>query len=196
MKKIIPDFDHNKVLPPYLNSPVEKEMQSPYKCSILEFVQRFGTTKDRVSLLRKYIQFRKKLREYNIIGFQWIGGSFLTDKESMVIRDKDNCQSLNQSPSDIDVVTFFYGVNENQIQIILNDFIEFVDPKIAKKNFCLDHYIVQIDNNPKYVVDAVRYWNNLFSHDRNNVWKGMLEVQIDCLEDDIKALNYLESLSL
>ena len=50
---IIPPFDHNNVLPPYVGStPTSMASQSPYKCEILEFCQHFATSWDPVKILK------------------------------------------------------------------------------------------------------------------------------------------------
>ena len=54
---MIPPFDHNNVLPPYVEggNPAEPSDQSPYKSDILEFCKRFATSSARIIILKGYV---------------------------------------------------------------------------------------------------------------------------------------------
>ena len=56
---MIPPFDHNYVLPPYVgNTPTVRAAQSPYYTDIMELCKHFGVTRSRVNILKGFVQFR------------------------------------------------------------------------------------------------------------------------------------------
>lgn len=184
---MIPPFNHNNVLPPYYGaSPTSREAQSPYKCDILEFCHHFATSKERITILKGFINFRLKCFDMNIRhGFQWIDGSFMENVEL----------SQHRSPNDIDVVTFVFGMDEDTTTLICLQFPELLDPRQSKSLYHVDHYIVEADSNPTATIESVKYWNQLFGHNRVGVWKGMLEIPLqDSNEKDNEALNFLNTL--
>ena len=51
---MIPPFDHNYVLPPYVgDNPTQRAAQSPYHTDIMDLCKHFGTTHSRVDILNK-----------------------------------------------------------------------------------------------------------------------------------------------
>lgn len=181
---IIPDFDHNDVLPPHKGDPKVRADLSPYKCSILEVCQRFATTKHRVKILRNLILFRDRMTNLNITtGFQLLGGSFLQDIEKQESRD----------PKDLDVITFFGGLSRTEQVAIVTAFPEFGSFALSKSHFLLDHYPVDYCSDPELTVEQTRYWVQLFSHTRSGVWKGMIRISIGDVSNDKLAVDYLDS---
>lgn len=181
----IPDFDHNNVIPPHLGNPTEKTHLSPYPCTIFEFCSKFATSKDRIEILKNFIEFRKLVTQNGILnGFQWLDGSFL---ENIEISD-------NRSPRDLDLVTFFNGLNLDDQSKIISNFPEFVDPVLSKNKFKLDHYPVDYGYSPDATVEMTRYWIQLFTHNRKSIWKGILRLPLNTPIDDDYALTYLNSL--
>lgn len=184
---MIPPFDHNNVLPPYLGpTPTSMAAQSPYKCDILEFCQHFATSADRVAILKGFVNFRIKCyATYIRQGFQWVDGSFMENVEL----------SQHRSPNDIDVVTFAFGMNDYIVNSIKRHFPEFLDSTLSKPKYMVDHYLIVADYDPASTIEAVRYWNQLFGHNRIGVWKGMVEIPLyDDNAKDKEALNYLNTL--
>ena len=99
---MIPPFNHNHVIPPHLGNPTKIDEVSPYICDIMEFCRHFSTSRERISIMIGFVNFRLKMINHGIIhGFQWIDGSFT---ENVEIRE-------GRAPHDIDVVTFFSGVS-------------------------------------------------------------------------------------
>lgn len=95
---MIPNFDHNNVVPPHLGNPTETTDLSPYSCNSLELCQNFATTKERIEILKGLISFRHKMTLNGITeGFEWLDGSFI---ENIEITEK-------RPPRDLDLVTFF-----------------------------------------------------------------------------------------
>ena len=163
----IPAFDHNHVLPPHTGNPTNPMDVSPYECTIMEFCQHFATSPQRIVLLKSFIEFRLRMLDFKIQqGFQWIDGSFTENIEISGSRD----------PRDIDVVTFYMGLSTAQEKNIADSFQEFISPILSKRNYHLDHYPVNYGFRPDITVEATRYWIQLFSHNRDRVWKGMIKI--------------------
>lgn len=185
----IPDFDHNNVLPPFINGrPGILTNHSPYICTIQEFCEKFATTEVRIELLTKFVEFRLKVHESEITsGFQWVDGSFLEDKE----------KALNKDPNDIDVATFFQVSSPNTEDKIKNEFPEFINRGLAKDNYMLDNLLIHIT--PLAPYDLIRNTNfisKLFSYSRRGVHKGMVEIHLNTPTNDKAALEYLKSVEL
>lgn len=115
---MIPPFNHNYVLPPYIgDNPALPVAQSPYRTDILDLCKHFGTTRSRVDILKGFIQFRLEAYTHGIYNtIQWIDGSFVEDK----------LKRENVEPNDIDVVTFVNMPQPVQ-QAILVAFPDFVN---------------------------------------------------------------------
>ncbi len=177
----IPDFDHNDVLPPHLGNPAAHN-NSPYPCTTLELCRRFSTSPKRIELLHGLLDFRAELNKQVVIsGFQYIDGSFLENIES----------SENRPPNDIDIVTFIRGITQERQQQIMEQFPEIFDAEKCKLKYKLDHYIVDYGAHPDLTVELIRYWLQLFSHNRKGVWKGMLRLELNTAVIDQEALNLL-----
>ena len=183
----IPNFNHNNVLPPHLGSPAFSTDLSPYKCTVVELCHRFATTKKRVEISKGYISFRKEMISTGITqGFQWLDGSFLENIEISESRD----------PRDLDVVTFYDGVSSPNMVDIMASFPEFSSPAKSKARYNLDHYPVDFTYSPMVTIESTRYWIQLFTHNRAEVWKGILHLSINTASDDQDALKYLNGLSI
>jgi hypothetical protein len=181
----IPSFDHNHVIPPHLGDPSIRGDISPFECTTLELCEKFSTSQERVSILKKFLDFRKRIGSCGIKkGFQWLDGSFLENIEV----------SEGRSPRDLDVVTFYGEVSLSDQFIASKIFPEFFSPKLARDNFLVDHYAIDYSHNPHVTIDHTRYWSQLFSHKRNGIWKGMLKIPLNTLKEDEEAVNYLKSL--
>lgn len=184
---MIPPFDHNYVLPPYIGeSPTQRAQQSPYHADIMDLCKCFATTHSRVEILKGFIQFRLEAYTHGISNtIQWIDGSFVEDK----------LNRENAEPNDIDVVTFINLPQPIQLTI-LDTFPAFVDSNISKQRYYVDHYVLDIST-PAAAVRNTQYWLQLFSHNRYGVWKGMLEVPLyQDNTEDLKAMDFLNLLNL
>lgn len=183
---MIPSFDHNGVLPPYLVNPaLGANLVSPYLTTSLEFCQRFSTSPQRIVILRKFISFRKEMRKFGISGFQYLDGSFLEDIEN---------STLNRPPNDLDLLTFFNPFSPDQETLIFADFADFANRTLCKTNYSLDHMPINLGTNPHDLVEFTRYFIQLFTHNRSNVWKGMLKLDVGKLDEDVDAEIFLKSL--
>ena len=100
----IPQWDSRGLLPPHLGGGTSADRRSPYRVSLLEMVERFGSTPARRKLMAGFLGFRAALHQAGLTqGFQWVNGSFVTD---VMKRD-------NKEPQDIDVVTFYHLPNSH-----------------------------------------------------------------------------------
>jgi hypothetical protein len=182
----IPPFDKNLVLPPHVGDPRLPSDLSPYSVSTIELCNRFAFSPDRIAILTRYIQFRERLNALGLInGFQWLDGSFLEDIET----------AENRAPRDLDVVTIYFGYDIPFQQNLVNQLPEFNDPALSKTNFSLDHYPFDATYHPLNTVQTSHYWIQLFSHNRNAVWKGMLQIPLNTPIDDLQALAYLQNIA-
>jgi len=181
----IPAFDHNHVLPPHIGNPTQQAELSPYPCTILELCQRFATSNHRIAILKNFILFRQRLTAEGVVnGFQWLDGSFMSNIEHLEGR----------SPNDLDLVTLYTGLSLPEQAAIVANFPEFVDSARSKAIYQLDHYPFDCSYSPDLTVEKTRYWIQLFTHDRNGVWKGMLKLPLNTPAEDNIAMDYLNSI--
>jgi hypothetical protein len=179
----IPPFDSIlNILPPHLGNPCQKTDLSPYSCTIEEICDRFATSDRRKEILEGLLSFREKILGIGVNGFQWLGGSFLEDIEAQEGRD----------PGDIDAVTFVAqpGKSADLLETLK------VEPQLLKRAFVkstfhTDHYWVPLESDPPLLVSNARYWYGLFSHRRDQQWKGMLVVDLVDLNEDQAARTVL-----
>lgn len=182
---MIPDFDHNLVLPPHKGNPALPTDLSPYNCSTKDLCNKFATSPERIEILKNYLTFRENLNTYGLLnGLQWLDGSFLEDIEAQEKR----------SPRDLDLVTIYWGYDIPFQTALVTSLPEFADPVLSKARFKLDHYPFDACFSPLNTLDMARYWAQLFSHNRNSVWKGMLAINLNTPVEDSEALVYLQSL--
>lgn len=180
----IPAFSINGVLPPYIgpNGPGgSSEDMSPYIVSSLEVVTTLGSSARRKEILRGWLRYRAALRAIGFNrGFQWLDGSFVEDK----------------NPRDLDVVSFLHKPAEIQDKTQLQNWLtsnkHFFDRSDVKTSYDLDHFFVDLSGSPEGIVSTTRYFLGLFSHRRgDDLWKGMLQVNLGSAVDDEAALDAL-----
>ena len=182
----IPAFDSNQVIPPHLGNPAADRSQlSPYPCTVTEFSQHFATSPERRTILRGLLDLRTRLFAAGVIwGFQWLGGSFCEDIE----------RSESRPPKDLDVVTVMFPPPGTDLGAIVAADASLTDRNGVKLRHGIDHIYLNAAHNPITTVEMTRYWYGLFSHRRNNVWKGLLRVELNTAADDAAADVYLRSL--
>lgn len=178
-------FDHNLVLPPHRGNPAAKSTDlSPYLCTTIELCSRFNTSPERRAILGKFLDFRARLTDIGLsTGFQWLDGSFMEDVE----------QRENRAPNDLDVLTIYWGYDLQTQGAWFRKFPEVGDRNLAKANYSLDHIPVDAGFAPQLTVDSIRYWVQLFTHNRDGVWKGMVRVDLNTPELDIEARKVLQT---
>lgn len=183
---MIPSFNENGVLPPYRGSdPKQIGSISPYLFTTLDICERFAYTLERKTILEGFLSFRQKLDEIGLTaGFQWLGGSFITNIENIEKRP----------PNDLDVVTFYWTkYKEENLKKILSNFEAFLYVEEAKKVYYLDHYSVDLTHNAELTLRNINYWSQFFSHTRDGLWKGMISVKLNTPDIDAKATDYLKN---
>lgn len=179
---MIPAWNSLAVLPPIWpgqagNSPE----RSPYIASLSELIRRFAISPQRIEILRGLLRYRAALNRAGVTaGFQWLNGSFVEDKETL----------LGTAPSDIDVVTFFHlpdGISELEFAAAHR---QLFSPEQTKAEFHVDAY-GEVLGRPitPLAVRKISYWYSMWSHTRSSfVWKGFIQVDISRGEDDLAAV--------
>lgn len=186
---MIPKLNQSGVLPPFIpeRGPTDPANMAPYTSTILEFVERYSHSPERIAILKGLLNYRKELKELGLVdGFQWLDGSFVEDVES----------NRGRPPADVDLVTFAFRPTEtdDDWKALLYNNIELFDASETKEKFFCDAYFVDLNLNPIHIVNLTKYWFGLFSHQRESyLWKGMIEVPIQCSDDE--ALKFLEEIS-
>lgn len=95
----------------------------------------------------------------------WIDGSFVTNK---------------MNPNDIDLVNIleFSGVLGKNNEKIKQFFAD-----VAKTKYDVDAYLVFVyeenDNRFEDTFDSLLYWKDFFGSDKNNLPKGLIEINIE-----------------
>lgn len=179
---ILPQWNGVGVLPPVRpEMPGNSPERSPYRVPLAGFVDRFATSPERMAILEGLLRFRGKLHELGIVsGFQWLDGSFLEQIEILE----------NRHPRDMDVVTFFdIPPGENQ-RSLLQKAGQLFDQKHLKATYGVDGYFNVLGQ----LVDArqvqsIAYWYSMWSHRRDGLWKGFVQVDLDPSQDaDARAV--------
>ena len=182
---MIPAHSASMVLPPFVGpTPTDRALMSPFPASFSEYVCAFGHSEPRVSILRGLHTYRSELRAQGFIGFQWLDGSF---SEQVVM-------SRGRPPGDIDVVTFCYRpahlVDNGAFHAWVAANQQLILPRALKKRLKCEAFFVDMHKPPHILVDDVRYWYGLFSHQRDtSLWKGMVQVSLE--SDDDAAVVFL-----
>ena len=182
----IPNWDNTGLLPARNRNFPTSSDRSPYVVSLLDIVSYFGNTESRRELLKGLLDFRAELHNAGLVrGFQWIDGSFVENVE----------EREDRHPEDIDLVTFFYIPDQHTQQSLLDEFAALFDHEEVKVNYTVDSYFVPLNLvSPETIVSRSIYWYSLWSHNREDYWKGYLQVDLSGL-DDSEARTELERLS-
>jgi uncharacterized protein DUF6932 len=170
----IPPWTADGVLPPINASRPVSPDRSPYVVSLGDYVRRFGSTPERRVIIDGLLRYRAALHAVGLdIGFQWLDGSFLEHVE----------QIENRAPNDVDVVTFYrlpVGMSESQ-------FITNAGPLLGnasvKTDYHVDGYWVDLGMEPELLTEQSIYWYSVWSHRRNQLWKGFVQVGLTPAED-------------
>ena len=187
----IPAFGLGNVLPPFLSDDAVGAFapRSPYPATMSEFVRRFATSTERVSILRGFIQFRDELRSAGFqTGFQWVDGSFVEECEKV----------KGRPPGDVDVVSVLRRPANHFAQEAWEIFVDghaetLLDQAHCKAEFSCDAYFLDLDVAPDLVSEQTAYWFGLFSHQRDTFrWKGIVQINLQC--DDEAAMIALQEI--
>jgi hypothetical protein len=181
---MIPEWNVYGFLPPKdENNPVSR-FRSPYKTTMLEMMNKLVAPKERMEIMQGFLKYRKELYKAGIInGFQWIDGSFAEDIETL----------MGRTPNDIDIVTFYYLPDGITQKALFDKEPSLFNHDYVKNMFRVDNYPVQLgDVCDDTIVDQIVYWYSLWSHTRNNAWKGFLKIDLS-ESDDSKAEFFLKT---
>jgi hypothetical protein len=156
---------------------------SPYRTSLTRIASKLCGSDQRKRILRGFLAYRQALCDIGLqSGIQWLSGSFMEDIEGLETRH----------PNDVDVVTFCHRPSalENddagwQEFVRANEVL--IDPPQVKAAYACDAYFVDLNVEPCAVVSSTRYWFGLFSHRRDGLWKGLLEIPLSVTQDDADA---------
>lgn len=181
----IPAWSAEGVLPPVNPALPVSPQRSPYVVSLPDYVLRFGGTAERRFVLDGLLRYRAALHAAGLVsGFQWLDGSFLEHVERIEGRP----------PNDVDVVTFYrLPPGRTQRDIFAADPYLFQDHDGVKTAYRVDAYLEDLGMDPERLTRQSAYWYSVWSHRRNQTWKGF--VQLDLAPgDDATAAATLASL--
>lgn len=150
--------------------------RSPYLVDLSVFFERFSTSPERMTILDGFLKFRANLHLAGITsGFQWIDGSFL---EAVELQE-------SRAPNDMDVVTFFHlPAGQDQNSLVMAN-IELFDPEHLNKMYSIDGYFLVLDQpTDAWQVKLISYWYSMWSHRRDGLWKGFVQIDLDPSRDN------------
>jgi hypothetical protein len=158
--------------------------RSPYLVTLTEVIEHFSSSPERITILEGFLNYRAALHKVNILeGFQWLDGSFLENVEVLESR----------SPKDVDVVTFFHLPNGQTQKSLLSENGQLFNPVLAKKAFTVDAYAFVLgESTESRHVKQISYWYSMWSHRRDGMWKGFLQIDL-APTADTEAKQFLAS---
>lgn len=175
---MIPEWNISAVLPPVRPGAAgHSPDRSPYKPSLSEVIERFAKTAARLEILRGLLSYRAELRKRGIwAGFQWLNGSFMEHKEVLLL----------EPPKDVDVVTFFNLPDGLDEKAFFPQIADLFDIPNTKQTYHVDAYPCVLGGAlGETHVTAISYWYSVWSHRRNGLWKGFVQVDISENGDDV-----------
>ena len=176
----VPSFNVDGFLSPNDPSDPTSRNRSPYLCSVMDVCQFFATSIERVEILLGWLNLRSDLTTCGAgSGFQWLDGSFVQDIEAQESRP----------PGDIDVVSIVILPDKSGFEANLRgNFPDLIGDE-RKVKYRTDHFIVPLEGSMA-LIENLCYWFSLFSHTRENIWKGLLQVDFPSSEDSL-AIQFL-----
>lgn len=183
---MIPDWTMDGIVPPIRPGlPGYSDDRSPYRVGLVDFIDRFAVTADRAAVLDGFLTYRAELHGLGVVnGFQWLNGSFLEHVED----------TEGRSPRDIDVVTFFEIPPGQNQQGFFGAVRHLFDINHCKQTYSVDGYPhVLGESLDERNVRQISYWYSMWSHRRNGVWKGFVQVDLNPA-NDVDARMRLENI--
>ncbi len=185
---MIPAWTMAGVLPPIRpGQPGNSPDRSPYCVPLSEVVEHLSSSPNRIAILMGFLNYRTALHQLGLVsGFQWIDGSFMEDVETHESRP----------PKDIDVVTYFnLPGGETQVTLHAKAGMLF-NSNHVKTTYLVDAY-PSVLGEPVSArhVRQISYWYSMWSHRRDGIWKGFIQVDLSPQEDiDAKqVLNVIQA---
>lgn len=170
----IPAWTPDGVLPPINTAQPVSVDRSPYVVSLTDYVLRFSDTGERRAVLSGFLEYRAALHAAGLVdGFQWLDGSFLERVELLE----------NRALNDLDVVTFYQLPAGKTQSEVLAAAPALFDHGRLKTQYRVDAYIVDLGMKPERLTRLSAYWYSMWSHRRNQLWKGFVQVDLAPAED-------------
>ena len=182
---MIPAWNMEGVLPPiWPGEDGTSPKRSPYPSTLTEVIDTFGSSSARNTVLQGLLNFRQALYDSGIVcGFQWLDGSFMEDVES----------HHKRSPNDIDVVTYTTLPAGETQKTLLAKAPHLFDHESVKAAYKVDSYYEFLGQPlAEHNILMTCYWYSMWSHNRNQTWKGFVRIDLDQL-GDATARKVLES---
>ncbi len=175
---MIPDWNISAVLPPIRpGKPGHSADRSPYKAAFSEVVEKFAKSAPRIAIVRGLLNYRIELRNRGVSqGFQWLDGSFMEHKEVL----------LSEPPKDVDVVTFFHLPSGTDEATFSSTVLDLFDVVKTESRYRVDAYgcVLGVSMSESHV-NTISYWYSMWSHRRNGLWKGFVQLDISEAEGDM-----------
>lgn len=173
----IPAWSGTGVLPPIRpNATGSSPDRSPYAVDLAMLFDRFATSPERMAILDGLLRFCADLHAAGVTsGFQWLDGSFLEQVEALEER----------APRDMDVVMFYeLPSGLDQRALLQKHAAKFDHPRI-KTSYSIDSYFMMLGDplNAAFVRE-ISYWYSMWSHRREGLGKGFVQVDLDPSQDN------------
>jgi hypothetical protein len=172
----LPFWNNMGILPPVRPEMSGNSMErSPYQITLSDFFNYFSTTQKRKEILTGFLTFRSELHKLGMThGFQWLDGSFLEDIEMLE----------NRPPRDLDIVTFYQLPDGETQQSLTQKNKDIFNTTHLKSTFAIDGYFVMLGHLAKVErIKKITYWYSMWSHRRNGLWKGFVQIDLDPSQD-------------
>lgn len=168
----LPPWDNKGVLPPIIPGASDSGPHpSPYSVDMHTFVAHFGTSPERIKILDGFLRFRSQLYTLDVVhGFQWLDGSFVENVE----------WRKGRAPNDIDIVTYFYLPSNETEESFAGKAAWFYNNRWCKEHYGVDNYPFLLGKPMNLErVRYISYWHSMWSHNRDDIWKGFVQVELD-----------------
>ncbi len=180
---MIPAWTMTGILPPIQpGHPGHSLDRSPYQADLCELIEQFAFSPQRGIILRGLLDYRAALHAVGLTsGFQWVNGSFMQDIENHEARP----------PNDVDIVTYFHlPAGESQVTLAHKARWLFSNGH-AKAAYNVDAYFHVLGMpTDTWQVGQISYWYSMWSHRRDGLWKGFLQIDLKP-DDDAEARRIL-----
>lgn len=150
--------------------PQDRGVNAPYSTTLIEVVDRFGTSRERRAILAGYMALREELARVKVYGFQWLSGSFVEDDAAYV-------------PGDIDVVSWAVAGPGTDPIVATTAWQDAIQAPASKATYRTDHYLEALGGSAEAVIASTVYWYELWSSRKprgtaSRGRKGFLRVEL------------------
>lgn len=180
---MIPAWTMTGILPPIQpGHPGHSSDRSPYQTGLCELIEQFAFSPQRGIILRGLLDYRAALHAVGLTsGFQWVNGSFMQDIENHEARP----------PNDVDIVTYFHLPAGETQSSLFSKAGRLFSSSHAKAIYKVDAYpfVLGVPTDTGQVL-RISYWYSMWSHRRDGLWKGFLQIDLKP-DDDAEARRIL-----